>query len=63
MEACILLLRLLIKRKNYIKSEEAGYDPEKNNRSYYEGIWYLHGVEIYRYYNIEEIVLDKEELA
>ncbi len=55
-----LAFTTLDKAKSYIKSKEAGYDPEKDDRSYYEGMWYWHGVKIYRYYNIEEIVLDKE---
>lgn len=58
-----LAFTTLDKAKSYIKSKEAGYDPEKNDRSYYEGIWHWNGVEIYRCYNIEELVLDKEELA
>lgn len=58
-----LAFTALDKAKSYIKSKEVGYDPEKNDRAYYEGIWYLHGLEMYRRYNIEEIILDKEELA
>lgn len=58
-----LAFTTLDKAKSYIKSKEAGYDPEKNERDYYIGTCYWHGVEIYRYYSIREIVLDKEELA
>lgn len=58
-----LAFTTLDKAKGYIKSKEAGYDPEKDDRSYWEGIWYWHEVEIYRYYRIQEIILDKEELA
>ena len=35
-----LAFTTLDKAKSYIKSKEAGYDPEKNEHDYYIGTWY-----------------------